>query len=101
MRPKELKFDISKIDEMESKLADIAAELEQYKKDILESLDTLKNDWNTAAGKDFMSTVNTDWTVEVDKYINIIKGVESLLKEASKQYATIEDEIDKLKFYEV
>lgn len=99
MNHRELKFDLEKMNEMKTKLADTAAELEDYKIKVVDSLDQLKKDWNTTAGKSFMSNVNTDWTVEVDKYIKIVGAVESLLEEASKQYATVEDEIDNLKFY--
>lgn len=99
MKQKELKFDIEKINGMKSKLADTADELRDYKEDVMKALDQLKSDWNTTAGKNFMATVNTDWTSEVDKYIKIIGAVESLLEEAATQYAVVEDEIDKLKFY--
>lgn len=99
MKQKELKFDIEKINEMKSKLADTADELRDYKEDVIEALNKLKSKWNTTAGINFMSNVNTDWSSEVDKYIKIIGAVESLLEEAAIQYVLVEDEIDRLKFY--
>lgn len=99
MKQNDLNFDIDKLNEMKTKLADIASELGDDKKKALDSFDKLKKDWNTAAGKNFMKNIDTDWTDEVDKYITIIEIVESLLEEAAAQYATVEEEIDKLKFY--
>lgn len=53
----------------------------------------------TAAGKNFMQNVDTDWTKEVENYIKIIGAVEELLEEAATQYEKVEDEVDKIKFY--
>ena len=99
MKQKELKFDIDKINDMKKSLADSADDLSLYKDKVIQSLDKLKKHWNTAAGKNFMQNVDTDWTKEVDKYIKIIGAVEELLEEASTQYAKVEDEVDKIKFY--
>ena len=99
MKQKELKFDIEKINDMKKSLADSADDLSAYKDKVIQSLDKLKKDWNTAAGKNFMQNVDTDWTKEVDKYIKIIGAVEKLLEEAATQYAKVEDEVDKIKFY--
>lgn len=99
MAQKELKFDIEKLNDMKKSLADSANDLETYKEKVLQSLDNLKKDWNTPAGKNFMDNVDTNWTSEVDKYIKIIGAVEKLLDEAATQYAIVEDEIEKVKFY--
>lgn len=99
MKQKELKFDIEKLNDMKSKLVDTTAELENCKEEVINSLEDLKEKWNTKAGKKFMSNVNTDWTAEVDKYIKIIGAVEELLQEAAIQYATVEEEMEGLKFY--
>lgn len=99
LKQKELKFDLEQLNEMKLKLADVATELEEYKKKVVDSLENLKKNWNTAAGKRYMEKVDTGWTAEVDKYIEIVRAVEGILEEAQKQYMTVEDEIDKLKFY--
>lgn len=99
MKQKELKFDIEKINDMKNSLAASAEDLGTYRDEVIESLDKLKTDWDTPAGKNFMKNVDTDWATEVDKYINIIGAVEKLLEEASTQYAKVEDEIEKIKFY--
>ena len=75
MKQKELKFDIEKINDMKKSLSDIADD------------------------KNFMQNVDTDWTKEVENYIKIIGAVEELLEEAATQYAKVEDEVDKIKFY--
>lgn len=99
MKQKELKFDIEKINDMKKSMADSADDLSTYKDKVIGALDKLKKDWNTAAGKNFMKNVDTDWVKEVDNYIKIIGAVEKLLEEASTQYAKVEDEVDKVKFY--
>ena len=99
MKQKELKFDIEKINDMKKSLSDSADDLNTYKDKVIQSLDKLKKDWNTAAGKNFMQNVDTDWTKEVENYIKIIGAVEELLEEAATQYEKLEDEVDKIKFY--
>ena len=84
---------------MKHKLESIVTDLENHRDQVIESLENLKKDWNTAAGKSFMKNVNTDWTKEVEKYIKIVGGVEDLLNEAATQYQKVEEEIDRLKFY--
>ena len=66
MKQKELKFDIEKINDMKKSLSDSADDLNTYKDKVIQSLDKLKKDWNTAAGKNFMQNVDTDWTKEVE-----------------------------------
>lgn len=83
----------------EKSLSDSADDLNTYKDKVIQSLDKLKKDWNTAAGKNFMQNVDTDWTKEVENYIKIIGAVEELLEEAATQYEKVEDEVDKIKFY--
>jgi uncharacterized protein YukE len=72
MKQKELKFDIEKINDMKKSLSDSADDLNTYKDKVIQSLDKLKKDWNTAAGKNFMQNVDTDWTKEVENYIFFI-----------------------------
>lgn len=99
MAQRELKFDVDKLNSMKNKLESIVTDLESHRDQVIESLEKLKEDWNTAAGKNFMKNVNTDWTKEVEKYIKIVGGVEDLLNEAAAQYQKVEEEIDRLKFY--
>lgn len=98
MFEKDLKFNISEINNMKNKLETTAVELEDLKKDVVNKLDILKKDWKTPAGKKFMKDVNLDWTPQVDKYVKIINAVKQLLDEAVKEYQTVIDEINRLKF---
>lgn len=99
MAQRELKFDIDMLNNMKYKLRSVVTDLEAQRDDVLKSLEKLKADWHTAAGKNFMENVNTDWTKEVEKYIKIVQGVEALLNEAVIQYQKVEEEIDELRFY--
>ncbi len=99
MAQKALKFDIDAINRMKKKMTVIVTDLENCKVEAVNSLEKLKNNWDTAAGKQFMQNVDTDWTKEVDKYVKIVHGVEALLDEAATQYQKVEEEIENLKFY--
>lgn len=99
MAQRELKFDIEALNNMKNKLADVVADLENCTNEVVNSLEKLKGDWNTTAGKQFMQNVDTDWTKEVEKYVRIVQGVEALLNEAAIQYQKVEEEVENLKFY--
>lgn len=99
VKQSELKFDLDAMREMKQKLTETAQEISEIKKNTFDSLEKLKEKWNTPAGKKFFSDMDTGWATDVDKYITIIHAVEELLGEAVNQYADVENEIGKLKFY--
>jgi len=96
---KELKFDVEQILNMKNALHEGAADLINKKNAVLSSLTTLEKDWDTEAGRVFLEKIDTDWAAEVDNYLKIVTGVDSLLGEAYKYYKELEEEIDNIKFY--
>ena len=99
VKQSELKFDLDAMREMKQELTETAQEISEAKKNTFQALEVLKKKWDTPAGKKFFSDMDTSWATDVDKYITIIQAVEKLLGEAVNQYADVENEIEKLKFY--
>lgn len=93
-----LKFDISQINAMEKKIQDTAKDLGKLKEDLIESINQLKEDWKTPAGEKFMNDVDTDWSVQIDKYIKILDAVNQLLKAAATEYEKVELGATKISF---
>lgn len=94
----DLKFNIEKINGMKDYIDTTITTISAKKKTAEETLEKLKKDWNTDAGKEFKKNVDFSWTDEVDKYITVMETVSSLLEEAAKQYATVQDVVESLDF---
>lgn len=95
---KELKFDLDVLSQMRKKLQDTATELEEQKQSLIKAFEGYKEYWNTDTGGKFVESVDTDWVQQVDKYINIIEALEQCLAEAEKEYATVKDRAEAIKF---
>lgn len=93
-----LEFDISQMNAMEKKIQDTAKDLGKLKEELIESIIQLKKDWNTTAGKKFMKDVDTNWSVQIDKYIKILEAVDQLLKTAATEYEKVELGATKISF---
>ncbi len=97
---KELKFDVEQLQKMQTTLREMATDLKDYKVELENALEQLKCDWNTPAGKKYLAQIDTDWGKQVEQYVTVIEAVESLLEEAVKQYAFVEEAVEKVKFYQ-
>ena len=73
-------------------------DLRDKQNEVKTSLEGLKKDWNTDAGKEFFKNQDNDWSEQVDHYIGIANAVVSLLECAIKEYAEIEAKAQKLRF---
>lgn len=93
-----LKFDIDEIKGMENKIQDTAKDLEDLKTKLIQSIDQLKKDWNTPAGKKFMEEVDINWAVQIDKYVKVLKAVDELLKTAATEYEKVESGATEITF---
>lgn len=96
--PTSLKFDISEISKMRSKIQETSTELSNLKTQLLNEVETLKSKWQTPAGKKFTEEVDTDWAKQVDKYIVIINAVDELLEVAENSYKEVEIAAKKVSF---
>lgn len=91
-----LQFNVEEIEKMRKKVQDTSNDLQNLKTQLVSDMDSLKNNWNTPAGKEFLSSVDTDWSVQVDSYVNILKGVDELLCAAKNEYKAIEEDANRL-----
>lgn len=60
------------------------------------SLNQLKSDWKTDAGKKFFENHKDTWTAYVDKYVKKLNGVSDMLDKAIKQYDKLDNEVTNL-----
>jgi len=94
----ELEFDVDKLRSAKEKCEGLIQDLRDQQRELKESLDTLRKDWNTDAGKKFFKDQDNDWSEQVDHYIIIASAVVSLLDCAVKEYTEIQAKAQKLKF---
>lgn len=96
--PTALKFDVSKITSMRSKLQTTATELSELSTTLLAEVETLKQSWNTPAGEVFIEKFDTGWAEEVKKYVEIIDAVDQLLAVAEANYSDVEEAVNAITF---
>lgn len=96
--PTALKFDVSKITSMRTKLQTTATELSELSTTLLAEVETLKQSWKTPAGEVFIEKFDTGWAEEVKKYVEIIDAVDQLLAVAESNYADVEDAVNAISF---
>ena len=96
--PTALKFDLSKISSMRTKLQATATELSDLSTTLLTEVETLKQKWNTPAGEVFIEKFDTGWANEVEKYVKIIDAIDQLLAVAEANYADVEEAVNTISF---
>lgn len=94
----ELQFDVEKLRSTKRKCEGLIQDLRDKQDELQTSLDDLREDWNTDAGKDFFKNQDNDWSEQVNRYIEIAGAVISLLECAIKEYAKVEDKAVSLRF---
>lgn len=95
---KELEFDVDKLRSTKEKCEKLIQDLADKQDELQSSLEELRKDWNTDAGKKFFERQDTDWSEQVEHYIKIANAVVSLLECAIKEYAEIEAKAQELRF---
>lgn len=93
-----LEFDVEKLRSTKETCEGLIRDLRSAQSKLQTSLDQLRRDWNTAAGKEFFKNQDKDWSEQVDHYIDIANAVVSLLECAIKEYAEIEAKAQSLNF---
>lgn len=96
--PTSLKFDVSAISSMRSKLQDTSTKLSDLSTTLLGKVETLKQSWKTLAGEVFIEKFDTGWAEQVQKYITIIDAVDQLLSVAETHYAEVEEAANAISF---
>lgn len=93
-----LKFDVSEFSKMRTQIQTTSSDLATFKTQLLQEIKTLRENWETPAGKKFTEEVDTDWASQIDKYITIIDAVDELLEVAEKNYREVEEATKKVAF---
>lgn len=96
MNEVKLKFDLERLSEMSRKLEETAGELSGTGTSLQENMEQLKKDWNTTAGREFFQNQTTTWTEEVERYIQVLETLKSMIDYAIEEYSRIQDLADKL-----
>ena len=96
--PTYLKFDVSQMSSMRSKLQETSNTLQQKSKELLEAIDNLKKDWKTPAGEVFFEKFDTGWVTEVEKFVKLIDALDEILAVAETNYATVETAANSITF---
>lgn len=86
-----LEFDLERLSAMSEKLEKVAEELSGTGASLQEKMEQLRKGWNTPAGKAFFENQTTSWTDEVEKYIQILQTMKSMIDYASEEYSRVED----------
>ncbi len=95
---KELQFDVDKLRSTKKQCEELIQDLRNRQDELQKSLEDLRKDWNTDAGREFFKSQDNDWSEQVDHYVEIAGAVVSLLECAVKEYAKIEERAQNLKF---
>lgn len=93
-----LEFDVDKLRSTKEKCEGLIQDLRDRQNELQDSLNDLREKWNTNAGRKFFKEQDNDWSEQVNHYIEIASAVVSLLECAIKEYAEIEAKAQKLKF---
>lgn len=93
-----LKFNTGKLDSTDKAIQDVIDDLNTVSSDLMREVEALKTNWNTPAGREYISKIDTDWSDQVKQYIKVLSAVDELLKAASKEYKKIETSSSKIKF---
>lgn len=88
-RDKIVRYDEDMIASMKSKIDKTAEELRDLNNDILEAVEEMERDWNTTEGKKFLEDVSTDWSPQVEKYIDVLETISLMLTKAETEYTAL------------
>ena len=94
----DLRFDLDEIRSMKNRVSTLAKELTDLNNNLKESLENLRNEWQTPAGTEFFSTVDVDWEDEVREYINSLFTLEAMLQYTTEQYEGLVDRAKQIRF---
>lgn len=91
-----LNFSVEELQAQADKLNTIADNLQDNKNGLTTSLEGLKTDWDSDAGRTFFSTYDSDWMTKIDDYIALIREVSNALTYASGEYEDLEADFKRI-----
>lgn len=96
--PNKIQYDSEKVAEMKRKISKTSEELKTLNQDVLKAIQDMEKDWKTTEGKKFLSDIDMDWTVQVDKYVDILDTLTSMLQETENIYSELTEKAEKISF---
>lgn len=91
-----LKFDIEKLENIKTECEAAKDQLTKLDTELSKSLEELKNQWKTPAGKKFFDDLDEDWSKQVQQYTKITGAIVKLLDKALESYRPVEEEADSI-----
>lgn len=89
--------DIDALSKASKEYEDQLGELNRIKKEISETLKTLKDEgWNSKAGEACMKKFDDNWAKELDKYINLVDFLKDILKQTKPELEKLVDKANSL-----
>lgn len=89
-------YDIDKLKAAKKSISSLKTELDTCNTNLDKNLTSLKNAWNTDAGKKFFKDHKNTWSTYVKKYVKKLNGLEKMIDAVIKQYENINDSVDKI-----
>ena len=96
--PDKIQYDSEKGAEMKSKISNTSEELKTLNQDVLKAIKDMEKDWQTTEGKKFLSDIDMDWTVQVNKYVDILDTLTSMLQETENIYSELTEKAETISF---
>lgn len=96
--PDKIQYDSKKVAEMKSKISNTSEELKTLNQDVLKAIKNMEKDWQTTEGKKFLSDIDMDWTVQVNKYVDILDTLTSMLQETENIYSELTEKAETISF---
>lgn len=90
-------YDIDKLVAAKKAIDNLADTLDKDNRELTNSLEKLKKEWQTNGGGRFFKDHKDTWSDYVKKYVQRLKGVSDMLQAAIVQYEQIDNEVRNLK----
>lgn len=75
------------------------SDLQSIKKQLIQDVETLKNqDWKSKGGEAFLNNFNSEWVEQVTLYEDTIQVLVEMLKEVETSFKSVQDEAEQLHY---
>lgn len=91
-----LQFDTERLCSMKGDIERAIGNLQTVNKSLQEQMQTLREKWNTPAGKVFFENQNLDWSESVEDYIQVMNTMKEMIEYAILKYEPIQQEAERL-----
>lgn len=89
-------YDIDKLKETKKSITNLKTSLDKCNVDLDKNLLSLKDGWDTDAGKKFFDEHKNNWSKYVKKYVRKLNGIENMINAVITQYEKINDSVNNI-----